>query len=70
MIQQQIHLIESVRRAVNKLVPQGTTHEFLENKIDMLVLNPLLLVVPKSIGLHGNVIEAFTSKEITDSNLV
>jgi hypothetical protein len=55
---------------VNKLVLQGTAHELLENKINMLVVDPLLLVVPKSIGLHANEVEAFTSKEITNSNLV
>jgi hypothetical protein len=55
---------------VNKLVLFGTPHATLQNEVDMLAVDPLLLPVPKSIGLHGNEVKAFTCWEVTNSDLV
>jgi hypothetical protein len=36
----------------------------------MLTKYPLLFTVSKSIRFHGNEVEAFTSKKVTNSNLI
>jgi hypothetical protein len=45
-IQEHNNLVKSVSREMNELVIPCTSHEPLENEVDMLVVDPLLLTVP------------------------